>query len=84
MGELSASIAHELNNPLATVALRTEELRAAKNAAERAAEVNARLARESALILNSATDGILGIDLDTLEPQIVGPANSDTFEDDRA
>jgi len=54
-----------------TVALRTAELTAAnedllgaKNAAERLAEVSARLARESALILNSATDGILGIDLD--------------------
>jgi PAS domain S-box-containing protein len=40
-----------------------EELLVAKNAAERIAEINAQLARESALILNSATDGILGIDL---------------------
>ncbi|MEA2489847.1 MAG: hypothetical protein QOH21_1639 [Acidobacteriota bacterium] len=54
-----------------TVALRTAELTAAneeslvaKNAAEAAAEINARLARESALILNSATDGIIGLDLD--------------------
>jgi PAS domain S-box-containing protein len=54
-----------------TVACRTaeltyanEELLAAKNTAERIAEINAQLARESALILNSATDGILGVGLD--------------------
>jgi PAS domain S-box-containing protein len=54
-----------------TVALRTseltaanEQLLAAKNAAEISAEINARLARESSLILNSATDGIMGISLD--------------------
>jgi PAS domain S-box-containing protein len=54
-----------------TVACRTEELTvaneellSAKNAAERIAEINARLARESALILNSATDGILGLTSD--------------------
>jgi len=46
-----------------TVALRTSELTVAKTAAEKAAEMNAQLARESALILNSATDGILGMDL---------------------
>jgi PAS domain S-box-containing protein len=54
-----------------TVALRTaelteanEELLAAKNAAERVAAVNAHLAQESALILNSATDGIVRLRLD--------------------
>jgi PAS domain S-box-containing protein len=54
-----------------TVALRTaeltaanEELLAAKNAAERVAEVNVHLAQESALILNSTTDGIVRLDLD--------------------
>jgi PAS domain S-box-containing protein len=54
-----------------TVACRTaeltyanEELLAAKNTAEKIAEINAQLARESALILNSATDGILGVGLD--------------------
>ena len=41
-----------------------EELLAAKNTAEKIAEINAQLARESALILNSATDGILGVGLD--------------------
>ena len=53
-----------------TVALRTgelteanESLLGAKNAAERVAEINAQLARESALILNSATDGIAGLDV---------------------
>jgi PAS domain S-box-containing protein len=40
------------------------ELLAARDAAEAAAEVNALLARESALILNSATDGIIRIGLD--------------------
>ena len=48
----------------ATVALRTGELTVAKNAAEKVAEINAQLARESALILNSATDGIIGVGLD--------------------
>lgn len=63
-----------------TVAQRTaeltaanEELLAAKGAAERAAAANAQLARESALILNSATDGIFGIDLDG-EPSFLNPA----------
>ena len=54
-----------------TVALRTgelttanEELIEAKNTAEKIAEVNVKLARESALILNSVTDGIMGLGLD--------------------
>jgi PAS domain S-box-containing protein len=47
-----------------TVALRTGELTVAKNAAEKIAEINAQLARESASILNSATDGIMGVGLD--------------------
>jgi PAS domain S-box-containing protein len=63
-----------------TVALRTSELTAAnsellaaKNAAERIAEVNAQLARDSALILNSATDGILRVGLDN-NPTFLNPA----------
>ena len=52
-----------------------EELLGAKNNAERIAEVNAQLARESALILNSATDGIIGVDLDT-EPSFLNPAGA--------
>ena len=63
-----------------TVALRTgeltaanEELLVAKNAAEKVAEINAQLARESALILNSATDGIMGIGLDN-RPTFLNPA----------
>ncbi len=63
-----------------TVAVRTEELTqanrsllTAKNAAERIAEVNAQLARESALILNSATDGIMGVGPD-FEPSFLNPA----------
>jgi PAS domain S-box-containing protein len=58
-----------------TVVQRTEELRAAKNVAERVAEVNARLARESALILNSATDGIIGVGLDN-RPTFLNPAGA--------
>jgi PAS domain S-box-containing protein len=65
-----------------TVALRTAELTTAndalliaKNAAEKAASRNAQLARESALILNSATDGILGIDLAN-KPTFLNPAGA--------
>jgi PAS domain S-box-containing protein len=63
-----------------TVAQRTaeltvanEELLIAKNAAEKAAATSAQLARESALILNSATDGILGIGLDN-RPAFANPS----------
>jgi PAS domain S-box-containing protein len=52
-----------------------EELLAAKNAAEKIAEVNVQLARESALILNNATDGILGIGLDN-RATFINPAGS--------
>ena len=65
-----------------TVALRTaeltaanEELLGAKNAAERVAEVNAQLAQESALILNSATDGIVRLGLDGVA-KFLNPAAS--------
>ncbi len=63
-----------------TVAQRTAELTAAneelliaKDAAEKAASTSAQLARESALILNSATDGILGIGLDN-RPAFANPS----------
>ena len=63
-----------------TVAQRTAELTAAneellmaKNAAEKAAAQSAQLARESALILNNATDGILGIGLDN-RPAFANPS----------
>jgi PAS domain S-box-containing protein len=63
-----------------TVVLRTreltaanEELLAAKIDAERIAEANAKLAQESALILNSATDGIFGVGIDS-EPTFLNPA----------
>jgi PAS domain S-box-containing protein len=65
-----------------TVAQRTaeltaanDELLAAKDAAEKVAAVNAQLARESALILNSATDGIIGIGLDN-RPTFLNPAGA--------
>jgi PAS domain S-box-containing protein len=65
-----------------TVALRTDELTAAnaellvaKTFAEKVAEIYARLAGESALILNSATDGIMGIGLDN-RPTFLNPAAS--------
>ena len=50
-----------------------QELLIAKDAAEKTAAINAQLARESALILNSATDGILGIDLQN-RPTFLNPA----------
>jgi len=59
----------------AELTLANEELLAAKNAAEKAATINAKLARESALILNSATDGIFGVDLDG-EPSFLNPAGA--------
>jgi PAS domain S-box-containing protein len=52
------------NGMLAEIEQRDSRLLVAKNVAEKASEVNAGLARQSALILNSATDGILGVDLD--------------------
>ncbi len=65
-----------------TVACRTgeltranQELLDAKTAAEKIADVNVRLARESALILNNATDGILGIGLDN-RATFINPAGS--------
>jgi PAS domain S-box-containing protein len=68
-----------------TVAQRTaelttanEELLVAKNTAEKIAAINAQLARESALILNSATDGILGLGLDG-RPTFLNPAASNMF-----
>ena len=57
----------------AELTLANGELLVAKNAAEKAAAINAQLARESALILNSATDGIFGVDL-AGEPSFLNPA----------
>ncbi|MGZ7039884.1 MAG: CHASE sensor domain-containing protein, partial [Thermoanaerobaculia bacterium] len=63
------------NSMLAEIEQRDGRLLVAKNAAEKAAEVNARLARESALILNSATDGIWGIGLDN-QSTFLNPAGA--------
>jgi PAS domain S-box-containing protein len=52
-----------------------EELRFAKNASEANAEMTAQLARQSALILNSATEGILGVGLDN-RPTFLNPAGA--------
>lgn len=52
------------NSMLAGIEQRDDELLVSRNAAEKAAAINAQLARESALILNSATDGIIGVGLD--------------------
>jgi PAS domain S-box-containing protein len=57
----------------AELTMANDELLVAKNAAENAATINARLARESALILNNATDGILGVGLDN-RPTFLNPA----------
>jgi PAS domain S-box-containing protein len=61
------------NSMLAEIEQRDLRLLVAKNAAEKAAAVNAQLARDSALFLNSATDGILGIGLDN-RPTFLNPA----------
>jgi PAS domain S-box-containing protein len=61
------------NSMLTEIEQRDKRLLVAKNVAERAAEVNAQLARESALILNSAKDGIVGIGLDW-RPTFLNPA----------
>ena len=50
-----------------------QELLLAKNAAEKAAAISAHLARETTLILNNATDGILGVGLDN-RPTFLNPA----------
>jgi len=55
--------------------LANKELLVAKNAAENVAAINAQLARQSALILNSATDGIFGVDVDG-EPSFLNPAGA--------
>ncbi len=52
------------NSMLAEIEQRDDRLLVSRNAAQKAAAVNAQLARDSALILNSTTDGIIGIDLD--------------------
>jgi PAS domain S-box-containing protein len=61
------------NSMLAEIEQRDGRLLVAKNAAEKIAEINAQLARESALILNSATDGIIGVGLDN-RPTFLNPA----------
>lgn len=53
------------NGMLTEIEQRDKRLLVAKDVAERAAEVNAQLARESALILNSTSDGIIGVDLNS-------------------
>ncbi len=57
----------------AELTVANEELLLAKNAAEKAAAISTQLARESALILNNATDGILGVGLDN-RPTFLNPA----------
>ena len=49
------------NSMLAEIEQRDDRLLVAKSAAEEAATISAQAAKETALILNSATDGILGI-----------------------
>ena len=58
------------NGMLTEIEQRDKRLLVAKDVAERAAEVNAQLARESALILNSSSDGIIGVDLNS-EPTFI-------------
>src|SRR3954453_23020040 len=69
--ELQSMVAQRI----AELTAANDALLLAKNAAEKAATRSAQLARESALILNSATDGILGIDLDN-KPTFLNPAGA--------
>jgi PAS domain S-box-containing protein len=61
------------NSMLTEIEQRDKRLLVARNVAERAAEVNAQLARESALILNSSSDGIMGVDLNS-DPTFINPS----------
>jgi PAS domain S-box-containing protein len=61
------------NSMLTEIEQRDKRLLVARNIAERAAEANAQLARESALILNNSSDGIMGVDLNS-EPTFINPA----------
>jgi PAS domain S-box-containing protein len=61
------------NGMLTEIEQRDKRLLVAKDVAERAAEVNAQLARESALILNSSSDGIIGVDLNS-DPTFINPS----------
>lgn len=61
------------NSMLAEIEQRDHRLLVSRNAAEKAAAENAQLARKSALILNSATDGIIGVDSDN-RPTFLNPA----------
>jgi PAS domain S-box-containing protein len=63
------------NSMLAEIEQRDDRLLVSRNAAEKAAAQNAQLARKNALILNSATDGIIGIDSDN-RPTFLNPAAS--------
>jgi PAS domain S-box-containing protein len=72
------------NSMLAEIEQRDDRLLVSRNAAEKAAALNAQVARDSALILNSARDGILGVSLDNrvtfLNPaatQLLGMTRSD-------
>jgi PAS domain S-box-containing protein len=61
------------NGMLTEIEQRDKRLLVAKDVAERAAEANAQLARESALILNSTSDGIIGVDLNS-DPTFINPS----------
>ena len=71
--DVIASLVSGFNSMLAEIEQRDLRLLVAKNAAEQAASVNAQLARDRALILNSATDGIMGIGLGN-RPTFLNPA----------
>jgi PAS domain S-box-containing protein len=72
---MQGELKHRIAERTAELSATNVELLAARNAAERAAQLKAQLARESALILNSATDGILGIGLDN-RPTFLNPAGA--------
>jgi PAS domain S-box-containing protein len=70
-----AHLLYGFNGMLAEIEQRDRELLDAKSAAENLADINAQLARESALILNSATDGILGLSIDN-RPTFLNPSGA--------
>jgi len=72
---MQGELEHRITERTAELSATNVEMLAARNAAEKAAQTNARLARESALILNSATEGIMGIGLDN-RPTFLNPAGA--------
>jgi PAS domain S-box-containing protein len=74
LGRNHAELERQVMLRTAELSAANEELLIAKTNAEVIGEINSQLHRESALILNSATDGIIGIGLDGGRPTFMNPA----------